>query len=92
MALLQIVTNVKISCLLAATSAVVSGWGATASAAAGFGQVGWVSFAKNITNIGKFTKNNASGLVIMVNEQVMSQAGSRAVKSATADKKKSSQK
>lgn len=76
---------------VAAVSAVTSGWGATTSAAAGFGQVGWKSIALNAPNMGQFLKNNASGMVIFANEQMIGQAGSRAVKAAT-EKDKSSKK
>lgn len=76
---------------VAAVSAVTSGWGATTSAAAGVGQVGWKSMALNAPKIGQFLKNNTSGLVIFANEQMIGQAGSRAVKAAT-DKDKSSKK
>ncbi|WP_288384290.1 hypothetical protein [uncultured Acinetobacter sp.] len=76
---------------VAAVSAVTSGWGATTSAAAGFGQVDWKSMALNAPKIGQFLKNNSSGMVIFANEQVMGQAGSRAVKAVT-DKDKSSKK
>lgn len=76
---------------VAAVSAVTSGWGATTSAASGFGQVGWKSMALNAPKIGQFLKNNGSGMVIFANEQMIGQAGSRAVKAAT-DKDKSSKK
>ncbi len=71
---------------VATTSALTSGWGATTSAAGNFGQVGWGSIIKNSPNIGKFVKNNGSGLLIWTNEQVIGQTGSLAVKSA-AEKK-----
>lgn len=76
---------------VAVTSAIAGGWGAGTSAAAGFGQVGGLSLAQNLPKMGQFVKNNASGLVIFVNEQVIGQSGSRAVKAAT-DKDKSSKK
>ncbi|MZY07138.1 RHS repeat protein [Acinetobacter pittii] len=76
---------------VAAVSAVTSGWGATTSAAAGFGQVGWKSMALNAPKIGQFLKNNSSGMVIFANEQMIGQTGSRAVKAAT-EKDKSSKK
>ncbi|XZY02746.1 hypothetical protein ACT4XO_11100 [Acinetobacter baumannii] len=45
----------------------------------------------NAANMGQFLKNNASGMVIFANEQMIGQAGSRAVKAAT-EKDKSSKK
>ncbi len=57
----------------------------------GFDQVGWKSIVLNAPNMGQFLKNNASGMVIFANEQMIGQAGSRAVKAAT-EKDKSSKK
>lgn len=57
----------------------------------GFGQGGWKSIVLNAPNMGQFLKNNASGMVIFANEQMIGQAGSRAVKAAT-EKDKSSKK
>ena len=68
---------------VAVTSAIAGGWGAGTSSAAGFGQVGGLSLAQNLPKMGQFVKSNASGLVIFANEQVIGQAGSRAVKAAT---------
>lgn len=42
-----------------------------------------MSVIKNSNNLGKFAKNNAAGFSIFAKEQVISQAGSIAVKSAT---------
>ncbi|WP_332604595.1 RHS repeat-associated core domain-containing protein [Acinetobacter sp. ESBL14] len=77
---------------VAATSAVTGAWGASTSAAAGFGQVGWSSIALNAPKAGSFIKNNASGFLIFANEQVIGQASSRAVKAATAPKDEQSKK
>ncbi|HCJ6511998.1 TPA: hypothetical protein NU718_003629 [Acinetobacter baumannii] len=68
-----------------------SGWGATTSTAVSFRQVGGKSIVLNVPNMGQFPKNNASGMVIFANEQMIGQAGSRAVKAAT-EKDKSSKK
>ncbi|MHA3891161.1 hypothetical protein [Acinetobacter sp. GXMZU3951] len=48
--------------------------------------------AENSPNIGKFVKNNASGMVVFANEQIMGQAASRAVKAAAEDKENPSKK
>ncbi|EXB78997.1 hypothetical protein J542_3704 [Acinetobacter baumannii 299505] len=37
----------------------------------GFGQVGWKSIVLNAANMGQFLKNNASGMVIFANEQMI---------------------
>ncbi|MFX6622213.1 hypothetical protein ABTG47_20255, partial [Acinetobacter baumannii] len=37
----------------------------------GFGQVGWKSIVLNAPNMGQFLKNNASGMVIFANEQMI---------------------
>ncbi|MFW1837308.1 hypothetical protein ACG9XS_01760 [Acinetobacter gyllenbergii] len=50
---------------MAATSAVTGAWGASTSAAAGFGQVGWSSIALNAPKAGSFIKNNASGFLYL---------------------------